>query len=287
MSNIQNYISILLMKCYNNFLDEKEEHYDYNGERIEQIYRRIRHIHGKIYNLLFECFKYILSLIITFLLVINFIGTPFLYIIEYCYKFIIINLNLLKYAFKKFLSKNNMVDIPKIRLKIILDLDNTLIYASQTKLNNLSLRYFRIRDYYVYKRPNLEKFLFTLSEIADLYLYTSSNEEYAKAILNIIDTNKVIKNKFYRNNCLNIDNEFIKDVNNLSNFNYDPNYLLIIDDNINCYKNFHDNIIQIKSWKGEENDDYLNEILSNLKNLCEYNYNAIDIAKEINFNFFY
>ena len=282
MSNIQIYINILLSKWYNNFLDEKEEHYDFNGENIDQIYKKIKHIHGKIYNLLYKSLKYILILVITLLLVITFLGSPFLYFIEYCYKFIIINLNLLKYAFKKFLYKNNITNIPKkVRLKIILDLDNTLIYASQT--NNFSLNYFRIRDYYVYKRPNLENFLLSLSEIADLYLYTSSNEEYANEILNIIDSRHLIKKRFYRQNCLFINNEFIKDVNNLSNFNYDPNYLLIIDDNFNCYRNFHDNIIQIKSWKGEINDDFLYKIQSNLKRLCEYNYNAIDIAKEINF----
>jgi len=282
MSNILFHIIILLCKWYNNFLEEKEEHYDFKGEKIDEIYKKIKHIHGKIYNILYNCIKYIIMSFITFLLVITILGFPFLYFIEYCYKFIIINLNILKYAFKKFLSKNNMVSIPKIRLKIILDLDNTLIYSSQTK-NDLSLKYFKIKDYYVYKRPNLEQFLYTLSEIADLYLYTSSNEDYANEILNKIDTNHVIKNKFYRNNCLLINNEFIKDVNNLSNFTYDPNYLLIIDDNLNCYRNFHDNIIQIKSWKGEKNDVYLCEIESNLKNLCEYNYNAIDIAKEINF----
>ena len=53
MSNIQIYINILLSKWYNNFLDEKEEHYDFKGENIDQIYKQIKHIHGKIYNLLY------------------------------------------------------------------------------------------------------------------------------------------------------------------------------------------------------------------------------------------
>ena len=281
MTNIQNSIIILLSKWYNIFLDENEEHYDYNGERIEQIYIRIKNIHGKIYNFIYNCFKYISILIISILVVINFLGFPIFYFFENCYKFIRINFNLFKYAFKKFLSKNNMVNIPKVRLKIILDLDNTLIYSVQNR--NQSLKCFRIKDYYVYKRPGLENFLFSLSGIADLYLYTSSNKEYANEIIQKIDPHHLIKNKYYRNNCLCIDSEYIKDVNNLSNFTYDPNYLLIIDDNINCYRNFQDNIIQIKSWKGEVNDDYLYKIQSNLKKLCEYNYNALDIAREINF----
>jgi RNA polymerase II subunit A small phosphatase-like protein len=65
---------------------------------------------------------------------------------------------------------------------IILDLDETLIHASDHRLP-IESTYFEVGHYYVYKRPYLDQFLeFCLSEFK-VAVWTSSNALYAKPVI--------------------------------------------------------------------------------------------------------
>ncbi|XP_018487001.1 uncharacterized protein LOC108857507 isoform X2 [Raphanus sativus] len=108
------------------------------------------------------------------------------------------------------------------RLKVVLDLDETLVCAYETSSLPASLRnqaieaglsWFeleclssdkesdgkpKINYVTVFERPGLHQFLEQLSQFADLVLFTAGLEGYARPLVDIIDTRKVLSNRLYR-----------------------------------------------------------------------------------------
>ncbi|KAJ0246884.1 Haloacid dehalogenase-like hydrolase [Hirschfeldia incana] len=108
------------------------------------------------------------------------------------------------------------------RLKVVLDLDETLVCAYETSSLPAALRnqaieaglnWFeleclssdkesdgkpKINYVTVFERPGLHEFLEQLSQFADLVLFTAGLEGYARPLVDIIDTRKVLSNRLYR-----------------------------------------------------------------------------------------
>ena len=118
------------------------------------------------------------------------------------------------------------------RLTVVLDLDNTLIFATPNKIEKLKNYALINNKFYVYKRPHLDNFLISLSQNCDLILYTAGTKDYAEKIVDYIDKNKLISARYYRENCLIKLNQLHKDV---SKFGLDEQRTLIIDDNSKCH----------------------------------------------------
>jgi len=64
---------------------------------------------------------------------------------------------------------------------------------------------------YVQKRPFLNEFLELLSRDFNIVIYTSSEKEYADAILDNLDKYKIINKRYYRADCELQGEEYIKD----------------------------------------------------------------------------
>lgn len=118
------------------------------------------------------------------------------------------------------------------RLTIVLDLDNTLIFATPNKIEKLKNYALINNKFYVYKRPHLDHFLISLSQYCDLILYTAGTKEYAEKIIDYIDKNKLISARYYREDCVPKLNQYFKDV---SKFGFDEQKTLIVDDNNKCH----------------------------------------------------
>lgn len=170
-------------------------------------------------------------------------------------------LSLLNFIKTSFNYKN--INSPLSKLKVILDLDNTLIYSTSSKRDSLRNGICIDNRLYVYKRPYLDIFLQTLSKFCELVIYTSSTQEYADKVLSFIDSNKLIQEKLYRQNCICVDNKYFKDV---TKYEESKNKTLIIDDNPKCYLGMKDNILPIKFWNGDEKDDSLLKIKNIIRN---------------------
>jgi TFIIF-interacting CTD phosphatase-like protein len=67
---------------------------------------------------------------------------------------------------------------------LILDLDETLIYSTETTL--VREPDFLVKPYFVYKRPNLDNFLTTCFDWFDVAVWTSSGAEYVALIVSAI-----------------------------------------------------------------------------------------------------
>ncbi|KAL0652695.1 hypothetical protein Bca4012_095386 [Brassica carinata] len=109
------------------------------------------------------------------------------------------------------------------RLKVVLDLDETLVCAYETSSLPAALRNqaieaglnwfeleclssdkkesdgkYKINYVTVFERPGLHEFLEKLSQFADLVLFTAGLEGYARPLVDRIDTRKVLSNRLYR-----------------------------------------------------------------------------------------
>lgn len=143
---------------------------------------------------------------------------------------------------------------------LILDLDETLVHCSMEKIGNPDLT-FSIRldgeKYRVY--ANIRPFLFYLLKriypYYEIIVFTASQQCYADRILDILDSeNHLISHRLYRDDCLFINNNYIKDLNVL---NRDLSKTVIVDNYISCFGYHIENGIPIISWFDDKSDHEL------------------------------
>jgi TFIIF-interacting CTD phosphatase-like protein len=170
---------------------------------------------------------------------------------------------------------------------LILDLDETLIHASTTRLDCshsdsfAELPNFLVYGYYIYKRPNLDRFIATCLEWFDVAVWTSSGSEYAAEIVSAIFPNpQALKFMWTRDRC-----------SILSNYNYDfidghyPQYytrkplwkvkrrgyslesIIAIDDTPKKWEQSYGNLIAVKPFQGDRFDRELEHLLIYLDTL--------------------
>lgn len=166
------------------------------------------------------------------------------------------------------LDKNKNLPYDKNKKTLILDLDETLVHSAFTPFERKSDLILNIniegvnRTLYVLKRPHVDKFLYELSSIYEIIIFTASISQYANPLLDELDKNKYIKYRFFREHCTFTDGIYIKD---LKIFDRKLNNMIIIDNNPLSYDNNIDNGIPILSWYDNINDNELLKLLPLLK----------------------
>ena len=155
---------------------------------------------------------------------------------------------------------------------LVLDLDETLVHSStESPFPNrknivLNLKIKNL-DYKIYAivRPYLDFFLKEMSHYFNLYIFTASMSQYSKALLDIIDKNKLIIKTFSREYCQYKFGIYFKD---LSIFNVDYKDIIIIDNNPASYALNKSNGIPIQTWIDDPNDNELIKLIPLLKYLA-------------------
>ena len=155
---------------------------------------------------------------------------------------------------------------------LVLDLDETLVHSStESPFPNrknivLNLKIKNL-DYKIYAivRPYLDFFLKEMSHYFNLYIFTASMSQYSKALLDIIDKNKLIIKIFSREHCKYKYGIYFKD---LSIFNVDYKDIIIIDNNPTSYALNKSNGIPIQTWIDDPNDKELIKLIPLLKYLA-------------------
>jgi len=174
---------------------------------------------------------------------------------------------------------------------LILDLDETLVHSSFTPFekNDIVLEVdFEgvIYKIYVLVRPFAKEFLNNVSKYFEVVIFTASIPKYASPLLNILDTEKNIKHRLYREDCAYINGLFIKDLKRLNRPLKD---LIIVDNSPLAYAFNAENGLPIKTWYDDRNDTELNKILplliflSNVKDVRRYIKLFVD-ENEINYD---
>ena len=155
---------------------------------------------------------------------------------------------------------------------LVLDLDETLVHSStESPFPNrknivLNLKIKNL-DYKIYAivRPYLDFFLKEMSYYFNLYIFTASMSQYSKALLDIIDKNKLIIKTFSREHCKYKYGIYFKDLNI---FDVDYKDIIIIDNNPTSYALNKSNGIPIQSWIDDPNDNELIKLIPLLKYLA-------------------
>lgn len=148
---------------------------------------------------------------------------------------------------------------------------------------------------YISYRPYLIEFLERVSQIFEVVVFTASEKEYASMVLNRIDPeNKYISHRLYRDSCLPLNGNYIKDLNVLGR---DINKTIIIDNSIIAFSLNLDNAIPIHSFSGNKEDRELFKLIEimdyalnlnksyppNTLNLREYLTSMFGLKERINF----
>lgn len=194
-------------------------------------------------------------------------------------------------SFQKHIQER-IVLLPEYNKKktLILDLDETLIHADfDGRFENHDQRITFLYDSQeisvnIFVRPGVFEFLKAVSEIFEIFIFTASKKEYADAVLDFLDPEKMLfKHRLYRDSCIPINNRvYVKD---LSIFvNRKPENIILIDNSFYSFCNQPRNGVLINSFYNDKQDRELINLLNYLQNYL-YGVPDVRVVNEQIFNF--
>lgn len=160
------------------------------------------------------------------------------------------------------------------RMLLILDLDETLIHATEQKLDREPD--FEFGGYFIYRRPGLIRFLEIMNRHYELAIWSSAEDPYVKAIAeNIKPVDLSFRFVWGRSRCtmvrdLETDSYiFEKRLKKLKKKGYSLNKILIVDDTPGMTGHNYGNAVYIPAFLGDPADRVLEEMalyLESIKN---------------------
>eukprot|EP00762_Andalucia_godoyi_P004465 ANDGO_08220.mRNA.1 CTD small phosphatase-like protein 2 len=150
------------------------------------------------------------------------------------------------------------------KLSLVLDLDETLVHCSTEPMEKADLTFHITSngvDYTVYarKRPHMDFFLREVSKIAEVTVFTASQQVYAEKLLDLLDPKKeYIKYRLYRPSCVQVEGLFLKD---LSLLGRDLASTVIVDNSPQAFAYQVENGIPIDTWIDQDDDTELVKLL--------------------------
>ncbi len=165
---------------------------------------------------------------------------------------------------------------------LILDLDETLIYATETLLARKAD--FWVEPYYVYKRPYLDIFIKTCIEWFQVAVWTSSSPDYATEIVAaIFDEPQSLSFLWASDRCsIRYDLDFYeyywrKQLKKVKRKGYCLQSIIVVDDTARKWEQSYGNLVSIKPFEGDEADDELKHLILYLDKLRqEENIRAVE-----------
>ena len=173
------------------------------------------------------------------------------------------------------LNPKNLLLPPKphdlTKKTLILDLDETLVHSSFTPFEKndivLNVDFEGVMyNIYVLVRPDAELFIKTVAKFFELVIFTASISKYASPLLDILDKEKNIKHRLYRDQCTFINGIYIKD---LKRCNRSLKDLIIVDNSPIAYTFDSDNGLPIKTWIEDPDDNELMKLVPILEFLSK------------------
>jgi len=145
---------------------------------------------------------------------------------------------------------------------LVLDLDETLVHSSFRAVPGADFVIpVQIEDVvhfvYVAKRPGVDEFLTEMAKHYEIVIYTASLNKYADPLLDLLDPNRVIRARLFRESCVFYDGNYVKD---LSLLDRDLSKTIIIDNSPASYLFHPENAIDCSSFIDDPRDRELDQI---------------------------
>ena len=172
---------------------------------------------------------------------------------------------------------------PENKTLLILDLDETLIHASDKELDRPAD--FLLDPYHVYKRPHLDAFLAAVENDFFLAAWSSASDEYVQEVCRHIfrkpeqllfiwgNSRRTYRRNFEpeltRTHRLQYDRQYyyVKPLKKVKRLGFDLNRILIVDDSPYKVADNYGNAIYPNPYEGEVHDDELLLLAKYLKTL--------------------
>lgn len=153
---------------------------------------------------------------------------------------------------------------------LILDLDETLIYATKTGLDRDAD--FQVGPYRVYRRPGLGQFLAEVSAHYELAVWTSSSPNYAAAVRSAIFSDALplafcwASDRCTYRRDLDTDSWVqAKKLVKLKRLGYRLERILVVDDSPEKHRGNYGNLVRVKPFEGDSDDGELLQLLPYLR----------------------
>jgi RNA polymerase II subunit A small phosphatase-like protein len=176
------------------------------------------------------------------------------------------------------MDSNHLIENTQIadRNLLILDLDETLIHASATKVREEAD--FQVFHYFVYKRPGLADFLTTCAQHFKLAIWSSASDDYVQAVVRqIVPPGITLEFVWGRSRCTpfttpqideygyyNLDGtssyEYAKRLKKVRRRGFSLSQTLIVDDTPAKVQQNYGNAIYIKPYLGSTEDEELSHL---------------------------
>jgi TFIIF-interacting CTD phosphatase-like protein len=173
--------------------------------------------------------------------------------------------------------------VDSIKKLLILDIDETLIYATEASLPRQAD--FLVGQYHIYKRPFLNVFLKNCLDWFEVAVWTSSTPSYAIAIVSAIFENpKSLWFVWASDRCtVAYDLERFeyynrKNLKKVKRKGYRLESIITVDDTPQKWERSYGNLVRVNPFEGEETDDELKYLLLYLDKL-RYEENIRSVEK--------
>lgn len=153
---------------------------------------------------------------------------------------------------------------------LVLDMDETLVFATKAKLS--SEESFKALDYYVYKRPSFDQFILEMRKLFKIGVWTSAGGVIANEIasklfdqgsLEFLLTSKDCTTRMNNGSQISV----IKNLRKLKNKGFSLGEIIVVDDTASKLAKNYGNLVHVKEFVGDENDDELLLLAVYLKHL--------------------
>jgi RNA polymerase II subunit A small phosphatase-like protein len=156
---------------------------------------------------------------------------------------------------------------------LVLDLDETLVHATETPLA-IEPRC-EVAPYYLYQRPGLSEFLEHVSKLFRLAVWTSSSPAYARAVCSLVFRNtESLEFVWASDRCTPTRNFELdawcqaKPLRKIKRRGYDLSRVVVVDDSPEKHTRNYGNLVRVAPFLGDPTDDELAHLALYLQQLA-------------------
>lgn len=169
---------------------------------------------------------------------------------------------------------------------LVLDLDETLVHSSFKPIPDPDFTVDieldgALHRVYVRKRPGVDHFLREVGKKFEIVVFTASLAKYADPLLDVLDKDRVVQYRLFREACVQHYGNYVKDLTHLGRVLESS---IIVDNSPFSYMFQPDNAIPIATWFHDKNDRQLYDLLPFLDTLAQAA-DVVSVLQQKNFDF--